>query len=41
MRLASYVFVRQGELRQAEWSEINLDIAELRIPAEKTTLCRT
>jgi len=35
MRLASYVFVRPGELRQAEWSEIDLDIAEWRIPAEK------
>jgi integrase len=27
------VFVRPGELRQAEWSEIDLDKAEWRIPA--------
>jgi len=35
MKLALYVFVRPGELRQAEWSEINLDNLEWRIPAEK------
>jgi len=28
-------FVRTGELRKAEWSEINFDKAEWRIPAEK------
>jgi len=28
-------FVRPGELRHAEWSEIDLDKAEWRIPAEK------
>lgn len=35
LRLAPLVFVRPGELRHAEWSEINLDHAEWRIPAEK------
>lgn len=35
MRLAPLVFVRPGELRQAEWSEINLDKAEWNIPANK------
>jgi integrase len=29
------VFVRPGELRHAEWCEIDLDAAEWRIPAEK------
>lgn len=35
MRLAPLVFVRPGELRHAEWSEIDLDNAEWKIPAEK------
>jgi integrase len=37
LRLAPLVFVRPGELRQAEWSEFDLDGAEpvWRIPAEK------
>jgi len=35
LRLAPLVFVRPGELRQAEWSEFNLDKAEWNIPAEK------
>ena len=35
MRLAPLVFVRPGELRRAEWSEIDFDKAEWRIPAEK------
>lgn len=35
LRLAPLVFVRPGELRQAEWSEINLEEAEWSIPAEK------
>jgi len=34
-RLAPLLFVRPGELRQAEWSEINLDKAEWRIPEHK------
>jgi integrase len=35
MQLAPYVFVRPGELRHAEWCEIDLDKAEWRIPANK------
>jgi len=35
MQLAPLVFVRPGELRQAEWAEIDLDAAEWNIPAEK------
>lgn len=35
LRLAPLVFVRPGELRRAEWSEIDLDEREWRIPAEK------
>ncbi|MBW9265840.1 MAG: integrase arm-type DNA-binding domain-containing protein [Candidatus Thiodiazotropha sp. (ex. Lucinisca nassula)] len=35
LQLAPLVFVRPGELRHAEWSEIDLDMAEWRIPAEK------
>jgi integrase len=35
LRLAPLVFVRPGELRHAEWSEIDLDKGEWRIPAEK------
>lgn len=35
LRLAPLVFVRPGELRKAEWSEINFETAEWRIPAEK------
>ena len=32
MRLVPLVFVRQSELRRAEWNEINLGAAEWRIP---------
>lgn len=35
LKLAPLVFVRPGELRQAEWSEINLGAAEWRIPGER------
>jgi integrase len=35
LRLAPLVFVRPGELRSAEWAEINFDAAEWRIPAAK------
>ncbi|MBN8935861.1 MAG: integrase arm-type DNA-binding domain-containing protein [Rhizobiales bacterium] len=35
LRLAPLVFVRPGELRAAEWSEIDLDGREWRIPASK------
>lgn len=33
--LAALTFVRAGELRKAEWSEIDLDAAVWRIPAER------
>jgi len=33
--LAPLVFVRPGELRQAEWTEFDLDKAEWRIPASR------
>lgn len=35
LRLAPLVFVRPGELRKAEWSEIDFENAEWRIPAER------
>lgn len=35
LQLAPLVFVRPGELRQAEWSEIDLDGAMWRIPGER------
>lgn len=35
LQLAPLVIVRPGELRQAEWSEIDLDAAEWLIPAER------
>ena len=35
LRLAPLVFVRPGELRHAEWPDINLKCAEWRIPPEK------
>jgi integrase len=35
LRLAPLVFVRPGELRHAEWSEIDLSSAEWNIPGEK------
>lgn len=34
-RLSPLLFVRPGELRQAEWSEFDLEAAEWRIPKEK------
>lgn len=35
MRLTAYTVVRTGELLGAEWSEVNLDAAEWRIPPER------
>jgi len=35
MQLAPLVFVRPGELRQAEWEEFNLEQATWNLPAEK------
>ncbi|MCL2626170.1 MAG: integrase arm-type DNA-binding domain-containing protein [Cystobacterineae bacterium] len=35
LRMAPYVFVRPGELQQAEWTEFNFEGKEWRIPAAK------
>lgn len=35
LRMAPLVFVRPGELRQAEWTEIDLEKAQWNIPAER------
>ena len=35
LRLAPLVFVRPGELRKAEWNEVDFEKAEWRIPAER------
>jgi integrase len=35
MQIAPHVFVRPGELRHADWSEIDLDGAQWTIPPEK------
>jgi len=35
LKLAPLVFVRPGELRNAEWSEFDLDAGEWRLPAHK------
>jgi len=40
LQVAPYLFVRPGELRHAEWSEIDLDAAIWRIPAEKMKMKR-
>lgn len=40
LKLAPHLFVRPGELRTAEWSEINLDTAVWSIPAAKTKMRR-
>ena len=40
LRLAPYVFVRPGELRQAEWAEFDLDGAIWSIPAKKMKMRR-
>jgi len=40
LRLAPHVFVRPGELRQAEWSEIDLGAAIWRIPASRMKMNR-
>jgi integrase len=38
--LAPLVFVRPGELRKAEWAEVDLDAAEWRIPAARDEVAR-
>lgn len=40
LKLAPHVFVRPGELRQAEWAEIDLDAAVWRIPASRMKMKR-
>ena len=40
LQLAPLVFVRPGELRHAEWSEIHIDLSEWRIPATKMKMKR-
>lgn len=40
LQFAPLTFVRPGELRHAEWSEMNLDLAEWKIPAEKMKMKR-
>ncbi|MFN9848668.1 MAG: tyrosine-type recombinase/integrase [Alphaproteobacteria bacterium] len=40
LQLAPHVFVRPGELRQAEWSEIDLDAAVGRIPGARMKMNR-
>lgn len=40
LRLAPHVFVRPGELRHAEWAEIDFEGAVWSIPAEKTKMRR-
>ncbi len=35
LRLAPLLFVRPGELRKAEWAELNLEAAEWRLPASR------
>lgn len=40
LRLAPLLFVRPGELRKAEWAEIDLDRAEWNIPAERMKMKR-
>jgi len=40
LMLAPLVFLRPGELRHAEWAEIDLEKAEWKIPAEKMKMAR-
>jgi integrase len=40
LRLAPLVFVRPGEIRAAEWAEVDLDAAEWLIRAERTKMRR-
>ena len=40
LRLAPHLFVRPGELRQAEWQEIDLEERVWALPAEKTKMRR-
>lgn len=40
LRLLPYLFVRPGELRHAHWDEINFELKQWRIPAEKMKMRR-
>ncbi|HPJ26847.1 MAG TPA: tyrosine-type recombinase/integrase [Synergistaceae bacterium] len=40
MLVLAYTFVRTGELRKAEWAEIDLDTATWKIPAERMKIKR-
>lgn len=40
LQLATYLFVRPGELRAAQWAEFDLEGATWRIPAERTKMGR-
>jgi integrase len=40
LQIAPHVFVRPGELRQAEWAEIDLEAAVWRIPAHRMKMQR-
>lgn len=40
LKLLALTFVRSGELRKAEWREIDMDAAEWRIPAAKMKMRR-
>lgn len=40
LKIAPLLFVRPGELRRMEWTELNLDAAEWRIPADKMKMRR-
>ena len=40
LKFSALVFCRPGEIRQAEWSEIDFDNAEWRIPADKMKMKR-
>jgi len=40
LQLAANVFLRPGELRKAEWSEIDFDAAVWRVPAERMKMRR-
>jgi integrase len=40
LQLLPLVFVRPGELRSAEWTEFDLDVAEWRIPGSKMKMSR-
>jgi integrase len=38
LQLAPHVYLRPGELRQAQWSEIDFEAAVWRVPAERTKM---